>query len=240
MSAPVSEANTDPQSLLQQRQALLPALFSGGVSLGACDPQDHPPAPFPEEAACLSPTAVDKRRREFAAGRAAAHQAMRASGREPCPILVGPKRAPLWPRGVVGTISHTRSFACAALASALSHRGIGLDVEEDTPLSRDLWPSIASEAEQAWMRQQNDSGQAGKLLFSAKEAAYKAQYCASARYFGFEGMELRFEMAKGRFSAQFTADQLPFHAGDTLKGRFTIAAGVILTAVEIPNHEPCA
>lgn len=235
MSAPAVTCD-----LLHARQALLRPLLSAAVHIGVADPLGPLPAPLPQEAACLSPNALDKRRREFAAGRAAAHQAMRASGQTPAPLLIGPKRAPLWPAELVGSISHTRSFACAAVASEASHLGLGLDVEEDTPLSQNLWPSIASAGEQDWLRAQPDPGQAGKLLFSAKEAAYKAQYCQSARYFGFEGMELRFGLAQSRFTARFTADQPPFRQHDRLAGRFAIGAGLIFTVVEIPRGEPGA
>ena len=84
-------------------------------------------------------------------------------------------------------------------------------------------------------------GTAGKLLFSAKEAAYKAQYAISGRFFGFSGMELSFDMSGGRFTACFTSDQPPFSGGDSLKGRFAIGSEVIITAVEIPRSElhPC-
>lgn len=235
----MSGPETDP-GLLEVRRALLRPLFSASVEIGLADPLGALPAPFPAEAACLSPQAVDKRRREFAAGRAAAHQAMRASGQVPAPVLIGPKRAPLWPTGLVGSISHTRSIACAALARCATHLGLGLDVEEDTPLERSLWSAIATPAERDWLEAAPNPGQLGKLLFSAKEAAYKAQYCQSGRYFGFDGMDLRFDMALARFTARFTEDQPPFHRGEPLKGRFAIGAGVIITAVEIPNHEPCA
>ncbi|OIQ30619.1 MAG: phosphopantetheinyl transferase [Alphaproteobacteria bacterium MedPE-SWcel] len=220
------------------RLRLLRSLLPEAVAIAAEDPQGTPPAPFAEEFACLSPNAVEKRRREFAAGRAAAHRAMRALNLTPAPILIGPKRAPVWPNGLVGSITHCRSCALAALAPDHRFLGLGLDVEEDTPLATDLWPSIASPQEQDWMTRQTDPGQAGKLLFSAKEAAYKAQYARSRKYFGFDGLELSIDAETRSFQATFTGDQAPYRRGDQLHGRFAIGAGVIITAVTIPNHEP--
>ncbi|WOI31596.1 4'-phosphopantetheinyl transferase superfamily protein [Tritonibacter scottomollicae] len=232
------EASALPD-LTDVRLQLLRPLLSDQVAIAAQDPLGTPPEPFPEETAGLSQNAVDKRRREFAAGRAAAHQAMRALNRTPVPIRIGPKRAPIWPDDLSGTITHCRSCALAAVARRATHPGIGIDVEEDTPLSRDLWPSIASRAERDWITAQADPGQAGKLLFSAKEAAYKAQYALSTCYFGFDGLELHFNLAEQSFTARFTAPQPPFRVGDHLQGRFAIGSGVIITAVEILNNEPC-
>ncbi|TNJ42069.1 4'-phosphopantetheinyl transferase [Phaeobacter sp. B1627] len=236
MMPPPSSAPEFTQTTV--RLGLLRPLLPETVASAAEDPQGTPPAPFAEEAACLSPQAVEKRRREFAAGRAAAHQAMRALNLTPAPILIGPKRAPVWPRGVVGSITHCRSCALAAIAPDHRFLGLGLDVEEDTPLASDLWPSIASAREQDWMTSQADPGRAGKLLFSAKEAAYKAQYARSQKYFGFDGMELSMDTGTGTFRATFTSDQFPYRGGDQLHGRFAIGAGVIITAVTIPKDAP--
>ncbi|MCG7628925.1 4'-phosphopantetheinyl transferase superfamily protein [Epibacterium sp. MM17-32] len=238
----MTQAQQDTSDLGSDRLSLLRSLLSKAVAIGSADPQGPLPAPFPEERACLSANAVDKRRREFAAGRAAAHQAMRALNREPAPILIGPKRAPLWPAGVSGSITHCRSCALAAIARHSTHPGLGIDVEEDTPLSADLWPSIANATERDWLARHPNPGQAGKLLFSAKEAAYKAQYAISQRFFGFDGLDLTFvdgATGAGGFTATFTGEQPPFRAGARLQGRFAIGCGVIITAVEILNNEPC-
>ncbi|NIZ14246.1 4'-phosphopantetheinyl transferase [Phaeobacter sp. HF9A] len=234
--------DSTPHQITRQAdwQDLLRPLLSGSVAIAAEDPLGPLPAPFPAEAACLSPKAVDKRKREFAAGRAAAHRAMRALDREPAPVPISETRAPLWPLGLVGSISHCRSCALAAVASHATHAGVGIDVEPDTLLSRELWSSIASPAEQIWLSRQDNPGQAGKLLFSAKEAAYKAQYALSQRYFGFDGMELRFDLSAASFIASFTAAQPPFQAGHQLEGRYAIGAGLIITAVEILNSPQVA
>src|SRR5215469_16812348 len=69
----------------------------------------------PAEAAIVA-RAVEKRRAEFATGRACAHAALDAWGAPDAPLLPGPDRAPLWPDGFVGSISHARG-ACAAVAA---------------------------------------------------------------------------------------------------------------------------
>lgn len=230
---------TSPETNLEaERLTLVRPLFARDVALAVSNPLGQPAAPLAAEAACLSPNAVTKRRQEFAAGRDAAHQALALLGEPVQAIPVAENRAPIWPAGLVGSISHTRSCAMAVVAhaggiKAGGIRGLGLDVEEDKPLADDLWPAICSEKEQDWLRAQPNPGQLAKLVFSAKEAAYKCQFTLSARYYGFDGMELSIDLAQRSFSARFCADQAPFSCGDCITGRFAIGAGLIVTTAEL-------
>ena len=60
--------------------------------------------------------AVDKRQREFATGRRLAHGLLTELGVGGGPLLPGRDRAPIWPDGVVGTISHSRAWCVVAAA----------------------------------------------------------------------------------------------------------------------------
>ncbi len=234
-----TETYLPPYTLTQKRLDLIRPLFGQEVAVAACDPLGDLPTPFPDELACLSPRAVDKRRREFAAGRAAAHQAMRDLGLSPQPVVIAASRAPVWPAGLIGSITHTQSCAIASVATAGPLRALGIDVEEDTPLKDELQPAICSEREQDWLKKQDSPGQMGKLIFSAKEAAYKCQYAISQSFFGFDGMELEIEPdvdnlgGHGRFLACFTADQLPFRRGFSIEGTYVIGAGIIFTMASL-------
>ena len=228
----------------KERWGLARSLFADDIVLAVYDPLSDLPAPLTKESACLSPNAVEKRRREFAAGRAAAHDALTALGEPVVPILVGEDRAPIWPPGVTGSISHTKSCAMAVAAlqdptTANMVLGLGIDIEEDTPLAKDLWRAIRTPQEQEWARTQANPGQMAKLIFSAKEAAYKCQYATSRRYYGFDGMELEFDVENGSFRAYFCADQPPFRSGDFIAGRYAIGAGLILTAAENRQKPQC-
>src|SRR4051812_41020395 len=84
-----------------------------------------PPAP---------PKAVARRRAEFLAGRYAAAMALEALGC-PSPWEVGRRedRAPSWPAGFVGSITHGGGLVAAALARSDDCAGIGIDVELVVP-----------------------------------------------------------------------------------------------------------
>jgi 4'-phosphopantetheinyl transferase EntD len=132
---------------------------------------------LPEEAACLG-RAVAKRRQEFAAGRQCARRALQEFGVVDFPLRVGADREPLWPRGFVGSITHTAGICAAVVASRERFRGLGVDAEIVGVVGAELWPSICVAAETDWLASlpQPERAPAVTLIFAAKEAFYKAQF----------------------------------------------------------------
>ncbi|WP_374336351.1 4'-phosphopantetheinyl transferase [Leeia sp.] len=121
--------------------------------------------------------AVAKRQAEFLAGRLAASAALRslgASGHVP----VGEDRSPQWPAGIVGSISHTDRLAIAVVARATQCAGLGIDIEPvmDSDTVRNLQHMIARPEELALQPKSLSLPQFLTLLFSAKEALYKAVF----------------------------------------------------------------
>lgn len=214
--------------------ALARPLFGPAVAVAATDPRDRTHRPMAEESACL-PRAAPKRLREFAAGRAAAHRAMRGLGGPARPVRIGPDRAPVWPDGLIGSISHCDTACLAAVAATSDIRAMGLDVEEDTDLDHDLIACVCTTTERAWLSSlpAAQAGRMAKLIFSAKECAYKCQYGPSRTLVGFDRFEITPDPQTGRFEATFTDDTPPFAAGTHLAGRFAIGGGLIVTAMTL-------
>jgi 4'-phosphopantetheinyl transferase EntD len=71
---------------------------------------------FPEEQAVIV-NAVQARRREFGTVRRCAREALAALGYPPAPLLPGQERAPQWPAGIVGSMTHCTDYR-AAVADA--------------------------------------------------------------------------------------------------------------------------
>lgn len=116
--------------------------------------------------------AVAKRRSEFLAGRLCAALALRAAGK---PETVGQNgRAPVWPKGVAGSISHSDSHAMAVVS--LHHASVGVDCEVLIPAAQaaDLHPMILAPAEAALRPQSMTFAAFLTVVFSAKESLYKA------------------------------------------------------------------
>src|SRR4051812_24879633 len=78
----------------------------------------------PEEADAIK-AAVPSRRHEFVLGRWCARQALAELGVMARAIPVGHQRMPVWPAGVVGSITHCRGFVGAVVAPADQLRAIG-------------------------------------------------------------------------------------------------------------------
>lgn len=204
--------------------ALARRLLPPGTAVAAADPARL----WSLMAGEAPPAVVPARLAEFSAGRHAARTALQALGLPPAAIPMEADRAPVWPEGVAGSITHTRR---ACLAAARRGGGLGIDLEEDEDLPGDLWDGVLLPEEQDWARGQAAPGRAAKLAFSAKEAAYKAQYARSRRLFGFDMLVLSFD--GDGFTATFRAAAAPFAMGDRLQGRWGRAAGHVLTVVAL-------
>ncbi len=159
----------------------------------------------PEELALLGPSAVAKRRVEFLLGRAAAHAALGSLlGVAPPPVGRGAGGEPRWPAGVVGSITHTRGLAIAAVGRADDTAGLGVDIEAR---SRRVSPGVArlvcGPAEQAWVEEQGTGVELRlMMLFSAKESLFKALYPLQAVYLGYKDAALTWDSAAGQFTGR--------------------------------------
>jgi 4'-phosphopantetheinyl transferase EntD len=190
---------------------------------------------WPEEHAHLGEVA-EGRRRDFVNGRWCAHQAIVALGHEPRPILAGEQRQPLWPHGLVGSITHTEGYVAAAVGARSLVASVGIDAEPDAPLPTGVLSRIGFDDELDWV----GAGQAGmgvehadRLLFCAKEAVYKAWHPVAERWLGFSEARLSFDTDAGRFEASIRVDG-PI---ERMVGRYAAVDGFIVAAIELPAGE---
>lgn len=194
--------------------AIVAALSAGlprGIGLGWADPR----LDYPDTGAAAPPKAVEKRLREFRAGRFAARSAIVAAGLIDAPIPIGLDRAPIWPQGIIGSISHCHGLCLAIAAPAQIAQGLGLDVENLAPLPRDLWPTILTNSE---ITEVGTNGLLAQRIFLAKEASYKAQYPQSKTLFDFHTLQVTLNGEK--FTARFTRAIAPFQTTTEIHGHF--------------------
>jgi enterobactin synthetase component D len=136
--------------------------------------------------------AVEKRRAEYLAGRAMARAAMALLDHPPARVTTEPGRAPLWPKGLSGSISHARG-RCACLLSRDTTHSYGVDTEAIAS-GRSL-NAILSETLNATERDRITQGPFpsatnATLTFSAKETLFKALFPQVGHHFGFDAAEL--------------------------------------------------
>ena len=222
------------------RDALIGRIVPEGVA--AAELFEDPPGlrPHPQEEPLVA-RAVDKRRREFAGARHCARQAMRRLGVDPAPVLRGEKGDPVWPRGLVGSLTHCDGYRAAVLGYSLQVRSLGIDAEPHDVLPEGVLPAVSLEPERDWLGSAGDDLHWDRLLFCAKEATYKAWFPLTKRWLGFEDAHITFERDTTSDAVTGTFRSRLLVPGDTLDGppltgfdgRWLIAGGLVLTAITV-------
>ncbi|MDZ7752612.1 MAG: 4'-phosphopantetheinyl transferase superfamily protein [Gammaproteobacteria bacterium] len=162
---------------------------------------------FPEEEAAVR-AASTKRRRDFALGRHCAHRALAALGASCGPLLNDPSRAPRWPQGFVGSITHCTGYCAAAVASKQDVKSIGIDAEPARPLPPGVLGLIAHhEEEKTWIESHPDYPW-DRLLFSAKESVFKMWFPLTGQWLGFEQARVSFLARSQSFTATLLVPDL--------------------------------
>jgi 4'-phosphopantetheinyl transferase EntD len=210
---------------------LLPAEVVSADVLG-----DDPDARLlPEEEPAVE-KAVEKRVREYTIARSCARRALGKLGRPEVPILRGPKRQPLWPDGVVGSITHTRGYCAAAVARADEVLTVGIDAEQHDVLPDGVLGVVTLPEEREMLAAlPADDVHWDRILFSAKESVYKAWFPLTEKWLGFGDARLIFYPDGNRFSVELLVEP-PIVRGEPLtgfEGRFLVRDGFVLTAISI-------
>jgi 4'-phosphopantetheinyl transferase EntD len=159
-----------------QVASLLTRWLPDGTFVRATRIEDYPI--LPEEDALIA-DAVERRRHEFTTGRWLARSGLRHFGLPDSPILIGRLRNPLWPDGVLGTLSHDGELCAVALRRTDGEvRGIGIDLiahEQRAGRMEELAPIFVTKAaELGVIATLNPAADPPLLLFSLKEAVIKA------------------------------------------------------------------
>lgn len=198
---------------------------------------DAEPAPlFPAEEALVA-RAVPKRRTEFATGRRCARAALARLGHASGPLLTGERGAPLWPDGVVGSITHTDGYRAAIVAEHREMATLGLDAEPNLPLPDGVGPLVASPAESVALTalsQQRPDVCWDRLLFCVKESTYKAWFPVTGEWLDFHEAEVSlrggtFEVRLSRHGEFLDGRPLTGFTGRWLAGR-----GLLLAIITVP------
>jgi 4'-phosphopantetheinyl transferase EntD len=135
---------------------------------------------LPEELTALGKSVI-KVQRASGAARIVARKLMPRFGQTPCAIPKSTAGMPVWPDGIVGSLAHesvgasahVSKFAVAAMAARHDFQSIGIDIEPGEPLDPKLLRMVATASE---LERIADDPCQGRLLFSVKEAIYKAVY----------------------------------------------------------------
>jgi len=193
---------------------------------------------FPEEEEVVA-KAVDKRRREFTTARACARAALAKLGLPAVPIVPGPRGAPQWPAGVVGSITHCDGYRACAVARDSDIVTIGLDAEPHDKLPDGVLDAVSLAPERARLAELSAAVPGmywDRMLFCVKESVYKAWFPLTGRWLGFEDATVTIDPVNQTFQATILVDGTT-HTGTpltTMSGRWLVRDGLVLTAITVP------
>jgi 4'-phosphopantetheinyl transferase EntD len=226
-AGPLARLFDDPRVLVAEMD---PRLAAPGVGL------------FPEEAASVA-NAVLSRRQQFTAGRRLARAAWQRLGQGSVALLNDEQRVPVWPTGIVGTITHTERWCAAAVARKSEITGLGADVEPAKPLELNLWERICRPEERIFLEAlpAELGGLLAKGIFSAKEAIYKALYPSVRVFLDFQGMHIALAPTESaglwRWQATLQVAWGPLEQGRRFApGKLQLDAQLISSAVVLSNE----
>jgi 4'-phosphopantetheinyl transferase EntD len=183
-------------------------------------------------------SSVVKRQAEYLAGRYCAQSALHHTMGENHTVTTGDKRQPIWPKGIVGAISHTHSSAVCIVSDSRNIKGLGVDQEFvlTAKVITEISQQIVNNAEAKLLDSSNIAYDiAFTIAFSAKESFFKAMFPLFGDYFDFKAVTLIHllnENNSGEFililNQYFNSD---FQLGQQVRGFFSWQDNVVETSV---------
>lgn len=204
-------------------------LFADLCPEGIVCVEDRGGGPEPDPAAVLLrgeeqrvARAVPSRVQDYVRGRRAAHEALGRLGLVG-PVLSGSFGEPLWPDGVVGSITHCPGLYAAAVGHRAQWAGVGIDAETCRRLGGEVASAIVMPGDEA------PPGNVGLVaVLSVKEAVSKATTSAAGRIVDFRHVIVT---AWGKDHCLALAP-----GGMRLACRWAVREGLMLSVVAVPHH----
>ncbi|MCI2286167.1 4'-phosphopantetheinyl transferase superfamily protein [Colwellia sp. MSW7] len=180
--------------------------------------------------------AVVKRQSEYLCQGYVAVKALSKLGFTTYNVSTGKHREPIWPHGVLGSITHTNTSAFCTVALRKNVRYLGIDHENwiSSMNVEEIKRSIINSQEDKLISQIDLAyEQAFTLVFSAKESLFKALFPSLQCYFDFKDAQIIcIHMKNKTFIIKLTTTlSKTFKIGDIFYGSFTYNANSIQTLI---------
>jgi 4'-phosphopantetheinyl transferase EntD len=144
---------------------------------------------LPDEVAPLV-SSVMKVRRQSGTVRIIARTLLKSLGVSGATLPRSSSGAPAWPEGIIGSLAHDDEMAVAAVMRSGFVRSLGVDVEPAMVLPPELIPLVTTIAERTRYPQ---SVIESRILFSIKEAVFKAFHPVYGLFLDFQDIEIDLE-----------------------------------------------
>jgi len=183
--------------------------------------------------------AAINRQEEFIAGRACVALGLRELGSDGQIIKRAEDRSPLWPSGYIGSITHTKDLALASVYKDDLFKSVGIDCEVLIDQERfDNIKKLITRDEDLVLLKGEDPTRlkmVQTLLFSAKEALYKAINPLCGVFFGFQEAYLsavNFDDGSFVIVLSTSIDLIKSYEGSYV-GRFIYSKTHVICSIEI-------
>ena len=176
----------------------------------------------PEEWALAAPIRAPRRRREVLIGRWLHHLISGSTE----PLAKDDTGVPQWPQGFVGSISHKAGHVAYSFSRDQDLLGLGLDLEDVAQVKPSLAPRICRAQELALLEDLSHDSETKQrclaLIFSFKEALFKAHYPHGRKFFYFGDAEvLKIDLIERTMVARLLVDTTPATlSGHKVQGAF--------------------
>ncbi|XPF93339.1 4'-phosphopantetheinyl transferase family protein [Colwellia sp. RE-S-Sl-9] len=186
--------------------------------------------------------AVPKRKAEFLAGRYLAKVALQTMGKPFWHIPIGENREPIWPSGIIGSISHSSNIAQCIISENKYYQYIGLDIEHwisENDRQNIESSIITASSEYESLIPHLPLNKALTVIFSAKESLFKALYKNIGEYFDFSAAQV----TSGSFRQKeltltlITDLSNTIKCGDKFKCTYTINNVHVVTKITVKKEK---
>jgi enterobactin synthetase component D len=197
---------------------------------------------------CLPPglsDAVDQRKTEFLIGRYCASEAIKKlTGESAVAVGRALDGSPVWPAGLVGSLTHSGRFVAACVAKSSDWLSLGIDTESIDLRSdnEDFLSAVVSPSERRLLLDNEFEKSVGqRLVFSAKESFYKCLYPIVRTIFDFDAAEMtHLCRTTGNITVKLSCDLGPLREGTQFAGRFAVTRLFVHTLIAIPAQHSLA
>lgn len=210
------------------REIQLPNIF--GKNVRQISATFDPNASLNPQILSTYPEFSKKRLNEFLAGRICALKAMEGLSTYQEILPIGKDKKPLWPYELVGSIAHTDNKVSSVVLPRSLNLSVGLDLESifDKNTAKELGKEILLESEKRYLDLSNYS-EIISLIYSAKEAVFKAVNSKVLKFLDFKEIELiTLDFSLNFFQAKLATSEIP-----VIEGKFAILESLVLTGAEI-------
>ena len=170
---------------------------------------------------------AQKRMLDFKRGRYCARMALSHLGRQNEAVSVGASREPVWPSGIIGSISHCDGTSAAAVCAGDDSLGIGIDMETLQVLEPVVLDQICGPEEIQWMANHHSDRQLSSVIFCIKEAIYKSVWPSLRRFIDFREVSVIPKLGENTFVAKSASSSLSHELIAGVSGYWAISSGRI-------------